>query len=449
MSTVIKSVSPGSPASRTSIVPGDSLRRINGKMVRDILDYKYHTYDSRLLLELTSQSGKLKFIRIRKTEGQDIGLEFEKALMDNERSCANKCIFCFIDQLPEGMRDTLYYKDDDVRLSFLQGNYITLTNLSRRDVERIIKLRISPVNVSVHSLDPVIRARLLGIHNGAAGLDALRAMAGAGLSLNCQVVCCPGINDGDELRKTIEGFRAFGRAINSVSIVPVGLTSHRAGLYQLEPFDRALAIETVRMVEEYGKKCRRERGSTVFFCADELYISAGIELPSHGFYEDYPQLENGVGMMRLFVTEFEEALGKSGVKQSGTRSVRETENSTFSIATGVIAYEYLTNLLKIASNIHGIVRGDVYAIKNNFFGDQVTVSGLVTGGDLISQLKGRSLGERLLIPQNMLRAGDSIFLDDVTVSDVSRALGVPVVIVGQDGAELFREIVKAAGGDNV
>jgi len=436
MNAVVKSVQPGSPASNTIIEPGDILKKINGEKIADVLDYKYLSYDSRLLIELSGAGGKPKLVRLRKPEGADIGLEFDSYLMDDERSCANKCIFCFIDQLPDGMRETLYYKDDDVRLSFLTGNYVTLTNLSRHDVERIRKRRISPINVSVHTLDPQLRAYMLGLNDGEAGIEALRSLADAGIILNCQIVCCPGINDGTELIRTMEGIYALGPAINSVSVVPVGLTKHRQGLTALRQFDRELAFLTIRNVEDFASKCLRERGMIMFFCADELYIRAGIGLPPDDFYEEYPQLENGVGMMRLLITEFEEAMSQFGVRKSefGVGTGRET----FTVVTGVAASEYLTNLLKTASEKYDKISGKLYAVRNDFFGDSVTVSGLVTGGDILSQISGRDLGSRLLIPQNMLRRGEDVFLDDVTVSELSDRLGVPIRIVRQDGADLLQ-----------
>ena len=436
MNAVVKAVAPGSPASRTGIAPGDVLHKINGDAIGDVLDYMYRSYDADIMLEFAGKGGKLKLVRLRKPEGADVGLEFDTFLMDKQRSCANKCVFCFIDQLPGGMRESLYYKDDDVRLSFLQGNYVTLTNLSRRDVERIVSLRISPINVSVHTLDPELRGYMLGTKNGAAGIAALRALAEAKIELNCQIVCCPGINDGAELARSIEGLCALGPAINSVSVVPVGLTRHRQRLEPLRPFDRGLALETVRQVGRYSEKCLRKRGSRVFFCADELYMKAGLKLPPHGYYEGYPQLENGVGMMRLFITEFEEELARTG---SGPCA----EYSEFSIVTGAAACKYLTNLLKMAIGKCDRIAGKVYAIRNDFFGESVTVSGLVTGGDIVAQLRGRALGKRLLIPQNMLRRGEDVFLDDVTASEVSEALGVPIRVVRQDGADLLRAIFGA------
>ena len=434
MGTRITSVVVGSPVAGTIARPGDVLRKINGHVIRDVLDYTYYSYDSRLMIELEGADGRLKLVRVRKPEGTDPGLLFETYLMDKERSCANKCIFCFIDQLPKGMRETLYYKDDDVRLSFLQGNYVTLTNLARRDVERIVKLRISPINVSVHTLDPQLRAYMLGIGNGAAGIESLRTLARAGITLNCQIVCCPDVNDGKELIKTLSGLYALGRCINSVSVVPVGLTKHRQGLPKLLPFDRGRARDTVRVVREFGNMCLRKRGAKTFFCADELYIKAGLKLPPHEDYEGYPQLENGVGMMRLFITEFMDELEQAEQKGSG---------SSFSIATGTAAEGFLSNLLMTASAKYGNIHGKVCAINNDFFGHEVSVSGLITGKDIVAQLKDADLGARLLVPINMLKHGEDVFLDDMTVDDLSRELRIAVRVVKQDGADLLRAMVES------
>jgi len=440
MSAVIKSIIPGSPAARTKIAVGDVLKKIGGENIVDVLDYKYASYDKHLMIELKSPDGKLKLVRIRKDEGEDIGLEFESYLMDGERSCANNCIFCFIDQNPKGMRSTIYYKDDDVRLSFLQGNYITLTNLSKRDIKRIIKLRISPINVSMHTMDPELRNFMLGNKNASAGIEILKELAKAGVMLNCQIVCCPDINDKEYLQHSIKELMSIGDNINSVSVVPVGLTKHREGLFELRPMEREDARHIIRLVNHYGNVCVDRFGSRVFFCADELYIRAGLKLPPDEFYEVYPQLENGVGMMRLLMTEFEEA-----TLESKTYPVKNAASvaQKFSIATGIAARKYLTKLLFTASEKYGTISGHVYGIKNDFFGESVTVSGLITGRDLIRQLKDKDLGSRLLIPQNMLRRGYDVFLDDVSVSDVSKALGIPVRVVKQDGSDLLRAFLES------
>ena len=460
MNSTVKTIQPGSPAAKSIIAKGDILCKINGNAIGDVLDYEYYSYDSRLLLEFTGSSGRVKLVWIYKPEGADIGLEFESYLMDMERSCANNCIFCFIDQLPRGMRESLYYKDDDVRLSFLQGSYVTLTNLSRHDINRIIKLRISPINVSVHTLDSDLRSFMIGSSRGGKGLAALKALARAGITLNCQIVCCPKINDGRKLSETIKGFIRLGECINSVSVVPVGLTKHRQGLTELNPFDKELALKTVRQIERYADRCKTLRGARVFFCADELYMLAGLALPPDEYYEGYPQLENGVGMMRLFISEFEEALMNraqslsydAGQRVSETDGAKGEQSPVFDqvmgeqkklcIVTGILAHKYLTNILIAAKEKYGTIACEVYAIRNDFFGESVTVSGLVTGGDIISQLRGKNIGSKMLIPQNMLRYGSDVFLDDVTVDEVSSALGAAIRIVKQDGADLLQALLE-------
>lgn len=427
MGAVITRIAPGSPASKTIISVGDRLVKINGHDITDVLDYKFYSYDSRLHLVLSGAGGRLKLVTLRKGEGVDPGMEFETPLMDTSRSCANNCIFCFVDQMPSGMRDTLYYKDDDARLSFLQGTYITLTNLSEREVQRIIDLRISPINISVHSTDAQLRALLLGNKNGGRGLDAMRRFADAGIVMNCQIVCCPGINDGDALDKSMADLAMMLPAVNSVSIVPVGLTKYRSGLHELQPYEKDSAAEVIRRVESFSETCMQMFDSRVFFCSDEFYIKAGRELPCDVFYEDYPQLENGVGMMRLLMTEFEEAL-EPGMQIS---------ESSFTIATGVSAAPFLETLMYTLAQEYDTIKGNVVPIKNTFFGETIDVAGLITGGDMIEQLKGQRLGDRLLIPRNMLRHGETVFLDDVTIEQLESGLGVTVRVVEQDGADLL------------
>jgi len=443
MNAVIKSITSGSIAAETIISPGDILRKINGNVINDVLDYMYYSYDEQLLLELTGTGGKLKLIRLRKPEGTDIGLEFETFLMDKERSCVNKCIFCFMDQLPRGMRETLYYKDDDIRLSFLQGNYITLTNLTENDIERIIRLRISPVNVSIHTMDPALRCYMMGNANAGAGVEVLRRLAGAGILLNCQIVCCPGVNDGRELSNTIEELIALGDGIKSVSVVPIGLTAHRDDLTELRPFDRELALQTVGQVERYSEECLNKRGSRVFWCADELYMLAELDLPSNEYYEEYPQLENGVGMMRSFITEFEEALtGQGDGSCAPVKSGAQEPSPCPAVVTGVLAHKYIANLIKTAEEKYDTILGEVHAVRNEFFGGGVTVSGLVTGGDIIKQLQGKITGTKLLIPRNMLRHNENVFLDDVTVPELSAALGIPICVTETNGADFLNALLS-------
>ena len=434
MNAIVKSITPKSPASGTIISTGDALLKINGNKIHDVLDYMFFSYEKRLFLELINSSGKLKFVKITKAEGADIGLEFETYLMDAERSCANKCIFCFIDQLPKGMRESLYYKDDDVRMSFLQGNYVTLTNLQKLDLQRIIKLRISPINVSVHSTDPGLRSMMLGNKSKICGIEALKELAKAEITLNCQIVCCPGINDGVELEKTIKDIIDLGKCVNSVSVVPVGLTKYRDDLPKLHSFDKKNAFATVKQVDKFGESCVKNYGKRIFYCADELYQIAGLPLPGYEYYDEFYQLENGVGMMRLFISEFIDEL-KSMPK------VKSYE--PFAIITGKSAADELTNLLKIVQKKYDNIIGDVLTIRNDFFGDTVTVSGLVTAGDIISQYKENDhiTARHILIPRNMLRAGEDVFLDDITVKQLAEELDVSVRIVAQDGADFLRAVL--------
>lgn len=421
----IKSVDPTSPL-HGRVTPGDTIVSINGNEILDVLDYKFFAYDRDLEVCLQRPDGTQYSLHVKKGEGGDLGLDFESYLMDAPRSCANACVFCFIDQLPRGMRKTMYFKDDDARLSFLLGNYITLTNLSAREVERIIALHVSPINVSVHTMNPELRCKMLRNPRAGETIDIMRRFAKAGIVMNCQIVCCPGLNDGDELLRSMRELEALWPAVHSVSIVPVGLTRYRKHLYPLTPFTREHAGETLDLVEGFSETCLHKHGSRIFFCGDELYIKAERELPPDEFYEEYTQLENGVGTLRLLETEF-----KSAVKLADA-----PDGIDFAIATGVSAAPYLQKLLDHAREAFPELKGHVYAIENDFFGHSINVAGLVTGGDLIRQLKGKTLGERLLVSQNMLRRQELDFLDDVKLEEASDALGVPIYPVESDGFAL-------------
>ena len=425
MGTVITSIDRRSPAERAGVRTGERLISIGGHAVEDVLDYRFFGYDQDPELVLEAPGGSRRMVRVKKPEGEELGLNFETYLMDEPRPCSNHCLFCFVDQMAPGCRDTLYFKDDDARLSFLMGNYITLTNLSPREVQRIIDLRISPINVSVHATDPRLRSVLLGNKAGGESLEAMRRFGQAGIIMNGQIVLCPGYNDGDQLQRTMEDMAAWG--FNSCSIVPVGLTKFREGLSKLKPVDRETAGQVIDQVDAFGKICLERYGSRMFFCSDELYLRAGRELPGEEYYEDYVQIENGVGMLRSLITEFE-----AGLKlEDGA-----VEATPYTIATGVSARPFLQELADKAREKTGVV-GQVIAIVNNFFGHSIDVAGLITGGDLIAQLEGKPLGQRLLIPVNMLRHGGDVFLDDLRVADVERALGVPVTVVEQDGFDLL------------
>lgn len=426
MKNVIKSIDRDSPLARRARV-GDSLISINGKRIVDVLDYKFYAYDARLHVVLRRPDGSEYTVEVRKGEGGDLGLDFETYLMDNPRSCANNCVFCFIDQLPKGMRKTMYFKDDDARLSFLLGNYITLTNLSRREIDRIIALHVSPVNVSVHTTNPELRCRMLRNPRAGETIEVMRRFAGAGIVMNCQIVCCPGLNDGAELDRSMRDLAELYPQVHSVSIVPVGLTRFREGLYPLTAFTAEHAGETIDQVTAYGDECVEKYGSRIFFCGDEMYLKAGREIPPDDFYEEYTQLENGVGMLRLMETEYRSALKLSD----------PPDGVPFSIATGTSAAPFFRMLLNLGRETHPELDGRVYAIQNDFFGRSINVTGLITGQDLIAQLKGRDLGQRLFISQNMLRRREMDFLDDVTLEQASEALGVPIYPIEQDGFALW------------
>ncbi len=426
MKNVIKSIDRDSPLARRARV-GDSLISINGKRIVDVLDYKFYAYDARLHVVLRRPDGSEYTVEVRKGEGGDLGLDFETYLMDNPRSCANNCVFCFIDQLPKGMRKTMYFKDDDARLSFLLGNYITLTNLSRREIDRIIALHVSPVNVSVHTTNPELRCRMLRNPRAGETIEVMRRFAGAGIVMNCQIVCCPGLNDGAELDRSMRDLAELYPQVHSVSIVPVGLTRFREGLYPLTAFTPEHAGETIDQVTAYGDECVEKYGSRIFFCGDEMYLKAGREIPPDDFYEEYTQLENGVGMLRLMETEYRSALKLSD----------PPDGVPFSIATGTSAAPFFRKLLNLGGETYPELDGRVYAIQNDFFGRSINVTGLITGQDLIAQLKGRDLGQRLFISQNMLRRREMDFLDDVTLEQASEALGVPIYPIEQDGFALW------------
>lgn len=426
MDNQIKSIDHDSPLRHKAKV-GDRVVSINGNVIHDVLDYKFFAYDRKLDIVLKREDGSEYEVTVHKNEGGEIGLDFESYLMDKPRSCANNCVFCFIDQLPPGMRKTMYFKDDDARLSFLLGNYITLTNLSKREIERIIALHISPVNVSVHTTNPELRVKMLQNPRAGESIELMRRFAKAGIVMNCQIVCCPGLNDGEELMRTMRDLAEMYPGVHSVSIVPLGVTKYREGLYPLTPYTKELANETIDMVTAFGDECLKRYGTRIFFCGDELYLKAERELPDEEFYEEYTQLENGVGMLRLLETEFRSAL-RLGDAPDGV---------PFSIATGAAAAPLFEKLIELGKEAFPALDGRAYTVLNDFFGRSITVTGLITGRDLINQLKGKDLGERLLISQNMLRRDEMDFLDDVTLEEVSAALGVPIYPVEQDGFALW------------
>ena len=425
MSTVIISIDAHSPARRAGIQVGEKLLQINGHDILDVLDYRFYGYDPLCEVRLLSPAGTERTVHIRKAEGRDLGLNFETYLMDEMRCCENHCLFCFVDKMPPHMRDSLYIKDDDARLSFLLGNYTTLTNLSEREAQRIMDLHISPINVSVHATDPQLHCTMLGNKNAARSLDYMRAFAKAGIVMNGQIVVCPGWNDGEQLRRTMQDIMDMGFA--GCSVVPVGITRYRQGLAKLRSVTAEDARDIISIAEEYGQKCLERFGTRLFFCADELYLRAGLPLPEEDYYEGYRQLENGVGMLRSLERDF--------------MAVLPTEEAPahpvpFVIATGRAAEPFLRQLTERAMAACPDLHGRVVGIDNDFFGHTIDVAGLLTGQDIAAQLKGRLHGERVLLPLHMLRHGETVFLDDYTVARLSEELGAPVEVVGCDGDAL-------------
>lgn len=433
MEHVIRAVVPGSIAQELDIQPGDVLLSVNGQVPKDVFDYRYLMNEEEVLVLIRRPDGEEWELEIEKEFEEDLGLEFENGLMDDYRSCRNKCIFCFIDQLPKGMRDTLYFKDDDSRLSFLQGNYLTLTNMSDADLDRIIYYKLSPINISFQTTDPKLRCRML--NNRFAG-DILRKagkLKDAGIRMNGQIVLCRGVNDGEHLERSIRDLSSFLPELESVSVVPVGLTRYREGLYPLTPFTKEDARQVLACIHGWQKKLYEQYGTHFIHGGDEWYILAEEPMPEEDTYDGYLQLENGVGMVRLLEQEVVETL--EGCTGDGRR--REV-----SIATGELAAPYLREHVRRIREKYPQVHARVFPIRNDFFGEQITVAGLVTGQDLIRQLTGQALGERLLLSTNMLKSGEPVFLDDVTVEEAEKALQIKISIVESSGNDLVKKITE-------
>ena len=429
---IICSVRPGSIAEEMGIEPGDCLLSVDGQEIEDVFDYRYYIEEEQIVLLIEKPDGEQWEMEIEKEADEDLGMEFGQGLMDEYRSCRNKCIFCFIDQMPPRMRETLYFKDDDSRLSFLQGNYVTLTNMTEHDIQRIIKYHLEPINISFQTTNPELRCRML--HNRFAGeaLKKVDMLYEAGIGMNGQIVLCKGFNDGEELERSIRELSAYLPFLRSVSVVPVGLTKFREGLEPLEPFTREDARQVLGIVHKWQQKLYPEYDLHFIHASDEWYILAGAELPEEEEYDGYLQLENGVGMLRLLLDEFAEALDA----EAGDGATRK-----LSAATGQLAYPFLQRMAGQLREKFPNTEILVYPVRNAFFGEQITVSGLITGQDLMKQLRDRPLGERLLIPCNMLRADEDVFLDDFTVSDVENALQVRLDIVKSSGQDLLDAIL--------
>lgn len=432
---VIKAVDPGSIAEALELAPGDRVLAINGREIEDIFDYQYQVNSKQLVMLVEKADGDQWELEIE-NDYQDLGITFENGLMSDYRSCTNKCIFCFIDQMPPGMRETLYFKDDDSRLSFLQGNYVTLTNMKDHDIRRIIDFKLAPINISVHTTNPELRCRML--HNRFAGeaLKKIDTLYEAGIPMNGQIVLCKGINDGAELDRTIGDLARYLPCMESVSVVPVGLSKFRDGLYPLEPFDKEAAESALEIIEGWQEKLYAEHGIHFIHASDEFYILAERDLPEEERYDGYPQLENGVGMLRLLDTEVDEALDVIDEEFEG-----EADPERITIATGLLAAPYLEKQAAKIMARHPKIQIQVIPIRNEFFGELITVAGLITGQDLIKQLSGRDLGDRLLLPVCMFRSGEETFLDDRTREDVQTALQVPVDIVKSSGQDLVDAVL--------
>ncbi len=435
---LIKKIEPGSIAEQMEIEAGDELLAVNGQEIEDIFDYRFLVEDEYVEVLIKKPSGEEWLLEIDKDEDEDLGLEFENSLMDGYRSCRNKCIFCFIDQMPKGMRDTLYFKDDDSRLSFLQGNYVTLTNMSDHDIDRICRYRLEPINISFQTTNPDLRCRMLGNRFAGEALKKVDRLFDAGIEMNGQIVLCRGINDGKELERSISDLKKYVPCLRSVSVVPVGLSKFREGLAPLEPFDKESARKTLEIIHRAQNECMEEFGIHFIHASDEWYLLAEEPLPEEESYDGYLQLENGVGMLRLLEEEFREGL----VAVEKSSLIDKTVKRKVTIATGVLPRDTIEGMAERLMRVFPGVEIEVHGIVNDFFGHGITVSGLLTGRDIIAQLKGRGLGECLLLPENVLRSGTDVLLDDMTLGDISNALQVPTDIVKSNGLCFIKEICQ-------
>ena len=438
MAVLISGVEKGSPAARAGIRAGETLLSIGGNEIVDVLDYRFYMMERVLKVRVADEQNGEREVTVHKGEYDDLGLQFNTYLMDKQRSCRNKCVFCFIDQMPPGMRETLYFKDDDARMSFLYGNYITLTNLSEHDIERTIRMKISPINISVHTTNPELRCKMMNTRFAGEALNIMKRFADAGIALNAQLVLCPGLNDGEELRRSLQDLSELVPSLKTVSCVPVGLTKYRDGLYPLRPFTKEEAAATIDLIDSFGDAQEKETGERLFYASDEFYIEAGRPIPPASFYGDFNQLENGVGLLALQKLQFAEAVEDHDADDE----VRE-----LSIATGEAAAPFLQALVDEAAKKWHNLKCRIIPVRNDFFGEHITVAGLVTGKDLIAQLGGRDLGKVLLIPDVMLKFHDDVFLDDVSLEEAEAALGVPICPTQADDGWALLESILENGKD--
>ena len=466
---LISQISKGSIAWEQGIVPGDFLLSINDSEVIDVFDYRYLCQDTSLKVTIEKADGTVVSFEVEKEEDEELGLEFSEGLMDEYRHCSNKCIFCFIDQMPPGMRETLYFKDDDMRLSFLQGNYVTLTNLSDKDVERIIKYRLEPINVSFQTTNPELRCKMLNNRFAGDALKKADILYEAGITLNGQIVLCKGINDGDELERSLSDLYKYVPTLESLSVVPVGLSKYRDGLFPLEPFEKEDAIKVLETIHKWQNKAFSEHGVHFVHASDEWYVLASEELPEEERYDGYLQIENGVGMLRSLIVEFEDGLmelkeaidnykpgifaklnrkgyDKNYEEMSGIKNVSKLielieKGRSVSFVTGRISYPYMEKLINRFMEVFPSYNVNVFPIRNDFFGERITVTGLITGQDIVKQLDGKELGETLVIPENMLRSGTDVFLDDTRLVDIEKSLHISTSIVKSNGRNLIENII--------
>ena len=433
MSAIINFVTEGSIAEEIGLEKGDEILKINGIEIKDVLDYRFLMNDEDITLTIRTKQGEEVEVDIEKDAYEPLGAEFENSLMDKPLHCTNKCVFCFIDQLPKGMRESLYFKDDDTRLSFFQGNYVTFTNLSDDEIDRIIRLRISPINISVHTMNPDLRVKMLKNPKAARLPEIMQKLSDNGIIMNGQIVLCPGYNDGEELEYTISELYKMNECVKSVSVVPIGLTKHRQGLCEMQAVTKEKALEIVSQVESWQKKARKEIGTGFIYASDEIYLKAELPIPESDSYFGFPQIENGVGMIASMREEFFDALKDAPEK---------CEDRNVTLVCGVSPYEFLSSLADAVKEKYPNINIAVEKIINDFFGHEITVSGLLCGCDIIAQLKDKKLAGKLIITKNMLRDGENVFLDDTTTEDIEKALGVKIIAVGDDGYELLDAITN-------
>lgn len=437
MKNRITSVEPNSLGEELGIEVGDYLISINGTAIKDIIDYKFLITDEYIEVEVEKTNGEVWILEADKDMQEDLGVEFESSIMDRAKSCSNKCIFCFIDQLPQGMRDTLYFKDDDSRLSFLQGNFVTLTNMKEEDIDRIISYRISPINISVHTTNPELRVQMLNNRFAGNLYERLERLAEAEIEMNAQIVVVPGINNGDELKRTVEDLYKLYPYVQNVAAVPIGITRYRERLKKLEIFNKETARKEIEDLKKLQDKYMKEIGAPFVRLSDEFYVLAEMELPSEEFYGEYDQLEDGIGMITLFRKYISDSIKLLNTETKGS----------FTIASGVSAYSELLWASELIKETNPNVVLDVYRIKNNFFGETITVAGLLTGKDIVEQLKGKIKTEYLIMSSNMFRKGyelsnskEQIMLDDMKIQDIEKALNIKVIVVDYTGEDLINKI---------